>query len=78
MEIPQEDVGQMQGVRMLATHGYLPALPEYETFFMMSGYGLSQGEIPKMYLWDDRPTLASVLGVDLPDSDGKNREKLLY
>ena len=77
MEKPQEDVGQMQGERMLATHGYLPALPEYETFFMMSGYGVSQGEIPKMYLWDEGPTLASVLGVDLPDTDGKIIEQLL-
>ena len=77
MEKPQEEVGQMQGERMLATHGYLPALPEYETFFMMSGYGVSQGEIPKMYLWDEGPTLASVLGVDLPDTDGKIIEQLL-
>ena len=77
MEKPQEDVGQMQGDRMLATHGYLPALPEYEPFFMMSGNGVSQGEIPKMYLWDEGPTLASVLGVDLPDTDGKIIEQLL-
>ena len=44
---------------------------------MMSGYGVSQGEIPKMHLWDEGPTLASVLGVDLPDTDGKIIEQLL-
>lgn len=62
-----------------ATHGYLPDISGYETFFMMSGYGVKkQGRVEKMYLWDEAPTLAHILGIELEnDLDGKKVEQLL-
>ncbi len=77
-EKPYEKVEEMKEHAMLATHGYLPDLPDYETFFMMSGYGVAEGKCTEaMYLWDEGPTLAEILGVKLPDTDGAALKELL-
>lgn len=77
-EKPHEKVEDMKEHPMYATHGYLPDLPEYDTFFMMSGYGVAQGRtVDQMHLWDEGPTLAQILGVSLGDTDGAALKKLL-
>lgn len=75
---PYEKVEEMEAHAMLATHGYLPELPDYETFFMMSGYGVAEGKCADaMHLWDEGPTLAEILGVDFPNTDGAALKELL-
>lgn len=77
-EKPYEKVENMTSHAMYATHGYLPDLPDYETFFMMSGYGVAQGHRQEqMCLWDEGPTLAAILDVSLGDTDGEVKKKLL-
>ncbi|MBQ8527900.1 MAG: alkaline phosphatase family protein [Lachnospiraceae bacterium] len=76
-EKPYERVEEMTEHRMLATHGYLPELPDYETFFMMSGYGVKQGaKIEQMHLCDEAPTLARILDVVLGEVDGIEQEEM--
>ena len=77
-EKPYEKVENMTEHAMYATHGYLPDLPDYETFFMMSGYGVAEGQVQEqMCLWDEAPTLATILGVSLGDTDGEVKSELL-
>ncbi|MCM1102658.1 MAG: ectonucleotide pyrophosphatase/phosphodiesterase [Clostridium sp.] len=64
--------------KMKATHGYLPTLPKYQTFFLMSGYGVKKGgTCDSMKLWDEAPTLARIMGLTLPDTDGCVKTELL-
>ncbi len=64
--------------RMRATHGYLPNLSEYQTFFLMSGFGVREGVTGgPMKLWDEAPTLARIMGISLPGADGTVQEQLL-
>ncbi len=77
-EKPYEKVENMTAHAMHATHGYLPDLPDYETFFMMSGRGVAEGNVAeKMCLWDEGPTLAAILGVSLGETDGEVKKELL-
>lgn len=71
-------VDQLERHRMKATHGYLPSLPKYQTFFLVSGYGAKKGgACSAMKLWDEAPTLARIMGLTLPDTDGCVRTELL-
>lgn len=72
-------VEQIRQHRMFATHGYLPDLPDYETFLMMSGYGVKKGvEVERtIRLWDEAPTFAKLMGLTLPDTDGHVIEEML-
>ncbi len=64
--------------RMKATHGYLPTLPGYETFLLLSGYGVKKGvKGGPMKLWDEGPTFAKIMGLELPGADGCARSELL-
>lgn len=64
--------------KMKATHGYLPTKPDYQTFFMVSGYGINPGvEVPYMRLYDEGPTLARIWNVTLPEADGRVIEEIL-
>lgn len=75
---PYKKVEDMTEHKMLATHGYLPDLPDYETFFMMSGYGVAEGNcVGRMNLWDEAPTLARILGIELGDVDGEEKEEMI-
>ncbi len=77
-EKPYEEVKDKKEHSMLATHGYLPDLPGYETFFMMSGYGVAPGHsVDEMQLWDEAPTLAEILGISLEGAEGDVMHKLL-
>ena len=73
-----ESVSEMKKGKMRGTHGYLPDKPDYETFFMAFGYGIREGvEVPSMNLYDEGPTLAKIIDVMLPDTDGKCIDEIL-
>ena len=64
---------------MKATHGYLPDKPDYKTFFLATGYGIREKvEIESMELYDEGPTLARLMGLDLGKVDGRVVEEILY
>ncbi len=62
-----------------ATHGYSPEKPGYTTVFAMRQTGermgrecLAEGKVTdSMCLVDEGPTIARVLGCELPDTDGR-------
>ena len=63
---------------MRATHGYLPGKPGYQTVFMAKGPDIAnKAEILSMCLVDEGPTLARLLGVTLPDADGRVIRQLI-
>lgn len=64
--------------KMRAAHGYLPAKPDYQTFFMAKGCGIREDiQIPEMELYDEGPTLAKLMGLDLGRVDGRVIEDML-
>lgn len=63
---------------MKATHGYLPTKGEYTTFFYAAGPDIKQNvNVEKMSLIDEGPTMAELLGVSLPDADGRVLDEIL-
>ncbi len=70
--------GTLSGAKMLATHGYLPGKPGYQTVFMAKGPDVEENVvIPSMCLVDEGPTMASLLGGSLPDADGRALTSIL-
>ncbi len=70
-EVKPEDVGH-KAHRTKATHGYSPFKKDYTTVFMAAGMGIKGGEIiEEMSLVDEAPTIASLLGVELKEADGR-------
>ena len=62
----------------VATHGYLLNSPGYNTFFMMAGPGVKKGAVlQKIRLIDEAPTMAALLGLEMPLAEGKVLEDLL-
>lgn len=52
-------------------HGYLPAMPEMATGFIMSGAGVRTGlRVPLVRMLDVAPTVAALLGVELQGAAG--------
>ncbi len=59
-------------------HGYSPEKENYTTVFMASGKGIREkAVIPAMHLVDEGPTFASLLGLDLAETDGRMIEEIL-
>ncbi|WP_066399179.1 alkaline phosphatase family protein [Cytobacillus eiseniae] len=76
-EITQDDVWK-NNKYMLACHGFSPEKLDYTTFFLMSGKGVQPNEIvPFMHLVDIGPTLASLLGLNLGQTDGQVIEQFI-
>ncbi|MBD5543418.1 MAG: alkaline phosphatase family protein [Lachnospiraceae bacterium] len=71
------EVKDMKKGKMKGTHGYLPDGEGYQTFFLAKGYGIKEGMVPHMYLWDEGVTLAKLLKVDLGEVDGRVIEEFL-
>lgn len=72
------EVSDIKKHKMRATHGYLPDKSDYKTFFMAKGCGIKQDVvIPSMKLYDEGPTIARLMGLDLGDVDGREIEELL-
>ena len=58
----------------LATHGYSPTKDNYTTVFMAVGKGIRSGAvIPFMRLMNEGPTIASLIGLDLGETDGVSK-----
>lgn len=61
-----------------STHGYDPTKPGYRTFFMASGPGIRKGVVlPSINLVDEGPTMAALLGLEMPDTDGVILKEIL-
>jgi predicted AlkP superfamily pyrophosphatase or phosphodiesterase len=62
----------------LGTHGYLSSDPELDGIFIAWGYGIKPGvKIPRMANVDIAPTIAELLGVKLPETDGRVLTEIL-
>jgi predicted AlkP superfamily pyrophosphatase or phosphodiesterase len=60
------------------THGYFNGDPELDGIFIASGKGIKKGVVlPRMANLDVAPTLARLLGVKLPETDGRVLEEIL-
>jgi predicted AlkP superfamily pyrophosphatase or phosphodiesterase len=58
-------------------HGFLPDKPEMLTGFIISGSGIQAGVVAdRVDLVDIAPTIAELLGLKFPDTDGKPLKKL--
>ena len=55
-----------------AQHGYSEKFPEMRASFMITGEGIGKGKITGVHLIDVAPTLAAVMGAELPDAQGRN------
>lgn len=62
----------------LGTHGYPNTDPELDGIFIASGYGIRQGvKLPRVTNLDVAPTLAELLGVKLPEVEGRVLSEIL-
>ncbi len=53
-------------------HGYLPDHPRMHTAMVLSGYGIREGHrLGRVRNQDVAPTIANLLGLDMPDVDGQ-------
>lgn len=67
-ELALRDIGEHQK----ATHGYHPGRRDYQTVFMAAGPDIVPGiDIGEMSLLDEGPTMAALMGLELPDADGR-------
>lgn len=55
-----------------AQHGYSEEFPEMRASFMITGEGIGKGDIQKARLIDVAPTLAAIMGAELPDAQGRD------
>lgn len=55
-----------------AQHGYNEDFPEMRASFMLTGKGITPGNLENVRLIDVAPTLAGIMNVDLPDAEGRN------
>ena len=55
-----------------AQHGYSEEFPEMRASFMLYGKGIKKENIENARLIDVAPTLAGIMGFELPDAEGRN------
>lgn len=55
-----------------AQHGYSENFPEMRASFMITGEGITKRELDNVHLIDVAPTLAAIMGAELPDAQGRN------
>ncbi len=55
-----------------AQHGYSEKFPEMRASFMITGEGITKRELDNVHLIDVAPTLAAIMGAELPDAQGRN------
>lgn len=61
-----------------ATHGYHPDHPGYSSLFMAAGAGIRRGvRLQSIPIVDLGPTLAALLGLQLPDAEGRVLKEIL-
>ena len=62
----------------LGTHGYAASDPELDGVFIASGHGIKAGvRLPRVANLNVAPTLAQLLGVSLPDAEGRVLKEIL-
>jgi hypothetical protein len=65
-------------VRSGGTHGYAPDVTEMNSSFFIAGRGIAAArDLGQIDMRDIAPTLAGLLGVSLPSTDGRNLAALL-
>ena len=70
--IDAKDLTKSEGERHVATHGYDPMKPNYNTFFMAFGASIKEGVVlEEINLVDIGPTLGKILGINLQNTDGR-------
>ncbi len=55
-----------------AQHGYNEEFPEMRASFMLTGKGIVPGSLEQVCLIAVAPTLADIMGVELPEAEGRN------
>lgn len=55
-----------------AQHGYNENFPEMRASFMLTGEGITKGNVENVHLMDVAPTLAGLMGFVLPDAEGRD------
>jgi hypothetical protein len=59
--------------KVSGTHGYFPELHEMDSAFFIAGQGIAAGrDLGRIDMRDIAPTLAALLGVKLPDAEGRD------
>jgi len=71
MSFGPEDVNYRKGI-FAANHGYLPTKAACDTFFLASGAGVRRGVIlERIAMVDEGPTMAELLGLNIPGATGR-------
>jgi predicted AlkP superfamily phosphohydrolase/phosphomutase len=71
------DGAVLRSTKSAGTHGLWRDLPEMDASFFIAGAGVPKGKVfPRMDMRDIAPTLAGLLGVQLPGADGKDLFKV--
>ena len=69
--LPATATSILQPAERRGTHGYCPDDPAMDAAFIAAGPGIkSLGAIPRIRMIDIAPTVAALLGVELPGADG--------
>lgn len=67
------DVVLQRNIKGGGSHGYLRELPEMDSSFFIAGARVPQGKVfDRIDMRDIAPTLAGLLGVRLPNAEGRN------
>lgn len=73
-----KDAKLEKGHAVRGSHGYLTAGEEDQTFFAAKGCGIRPGiQQKEIALWDEGPTLAALMGLDLGETDGTVQYEML-
>ncbi len=72
------DLATIKLPKLSGTHGYLPDQPDMLSLCIVSGPGVRAGtKLGKIPAIDIAPTVARILGIELPTAEGKPLERLL-
>jgi predicted AlkP superfamily pyrophosphatase or phosphodiesterase len=72
------DLATVKRPKLSGTHGYLPDQPDMLSLCIVSGPRLKAGtKLGKIRAIDIAPTVARILGIELPRAEGKPLERLL-
>lgn len=76
--IQDNATGPVSGPKKGGAHGYFPDSPEIRTGFIIAGAGVKKGVVlDSINLEDVAPTVAKILGIQLPNADGKAAKEFL-
>ena len=65
-------------VNYSSTHGYMATDPEMDGIFIATGAGIRKGvRLPRVSSLDLAPTIAQLLGIEMPDPEGRVIEEIL-